>query len=304
MAEDQGVNGDNWTKEASLLLDKFGWEQIGDNNIDIEGFSGTDVGLDAIFKFKDSHRAVEQAILFEAKRYNTSSFSKTNFESWINILDKKITELRFSPHFHEMFPILDDCELNCGLIAIWFHDYENYFGFKNKLKSIFTEIKTSSRHRNVGYSKIFVITNDEILKLCSVYGQIEKIKTENGSKVLYYYPSSDVLNVPIKKTKILSLDYMFSKFILCESIIQSEIKRKIVFYFGDRDMKSMQRLRSALLKLSFIEEDCPLFIYFYNEDTEYRKIENQVKEMFDVSDFQIFNMTRFSNLPDWIQNNI
>ncbi len=68
MPENQGVNADIWTNEASRILTNFSWEQIGDCNIDIKGASNKELGLDIIFKFKDPHRLTEQVVLFEAKR--------------------------------------------------------------------------------------------------------------------------------------------------------------------------------------------------------------------------------------------
>ena len=35
MAEDQGVNGTIWNKEANYILSWFGWETIGDIDMDV-----------------------------------------------------------------------------------------------------------------------------------------------------------------------------------------------------------------------------------------------------------------------------
>lgn len=37
MAEDQGVNGTIWNKEATKLLSYFGWNTIGDYDMDVMG---------------------------------------------------------------------------------------------------------------------------------------------------------------------------------------------------------------------------------------------------------------------------
>lgn len=298
MPENQGVNADIWTNEASRILTNFSWEQIGDCNIDIKGASAEERGLDIIFKFKDPYRPSDQVVLFEAKRYATNSFTKSAFEDWLKTLDDKIIDLRHSEDLKSKFPVLDSCEITYGLIGIWFHDYENYFNFKAKLKEIYSKVTMSSRSRNAGYSKIFVITNDEILKLCSVY---DIIRNFNRDDCHFYYPASEELNVPVYKTKVLSLDYMFSKFILCENRKLSGEVDKIVFYFGDRDMNSMILLKNALLKLSFLERDSPLKIFFYKEDSEYRIIESEVDKLFECSSISVSPLTHFSGLPSWIQ---
>lgn len=40
MAEDQGVNGTIWNKEANYILSWFGWETIGDIDMDVLGIIG------------------------------------------------------------------------------------------------------------------------------------------------------------------------------------------------------------------------------------------------------------------------
>lgn len=40
MAEDQGVNGTIWNKEANYILSWFGWETIGDIDMDVLGIRG------------------------------------------------------------------------------------------------------------------------------------------------------------------------------------------------------------------------------------------------------------------------
>lgn len=42
MAEDQGVNGTIWNKEATKLLSYFGWNTIGDYDMDV---MGQDIGM-------------------------------------------------------------------------------------------------------------------------------------------------------------------------------------------------------------------------------------------------------------------
>src|SRR5688572_5258639 len=105
MAEDQGVNGDIWNAEFSLFLQDFGWEKVGDSNIDVENVSEQVMGLDSLFRYEfpmndDSFKGV----IVEAKCYKTTSFSLANFRKWIITLDKKISALKFDSNFKSKFP--------------------------------------------------------------------------------------------------------------------------------------------------------------------------------------------------------
>lgn len=299
MAEDQSYNGDIWTQEASILLSEYKWEQIGDQNMDVPGADKKDHGLDAIFKFEDPHCNNNQGILFEAKRYATTSFTQTHLQNWINTIDKKILSLRRSKDFLDMYPNLGDCKINSGLIAIWFHDYENFFSYRNQFEKYLKGISVSNRKRMQGYNKIFVITNDTILRLCSVINTIRKISL-NNSRVLFYYPTLDFHSAPIIRKESLSLNYFFSKFILCEEYENDNLKNRIVFYFGNRDMQSIILLKNALLKLSYLDTLIPLKIYFYKEDTSnFRKIAPEVKKLFNCISLEMNEMTHLAGLPDW-----
>lgn len=48
MAEDQGVNGTIWNKEANYILSWFGWETIGDIDMDVLGDDEQKYGVDTL----------------------------------------------------------------------------------------------------------------------------------------------------------------------------------------------------------------------------------------------------------------
>ena len=50
--EDQHYNGDIWNREAFALLKKFGWNRIGDYDMDVKGEDGKKMGIDTIVKFE------------------------------------------------------------------------------------------------------------------------------------------------------------------------------------------------------------------------------------------------------------
>lgn len=64
-------------------------------------------------------------------------------QDWIDRLDKKLSKLKYSEKAQEKYPALTECAtLDLGIIAIWFHDLDNYKSFRPK----FVEILKVSRH--------------------------------------------------------------------------------------------------------------------------------------------------------------
>lgn len=91
--EDQHYNGDIWNREAFALLKKFGWNRIGDYDMDVKGEDGKKMGIDTIVKFETPLKAKPQLAVLEAKRYETKSFNKVLLQDWIERLDKKAIEV-------------------------------------------------------------------------------------------------------------------------------------------------------------------------------------------------------------------
>lgn len=171
MAEDSQYKGELWNKRAIKLLNLFSWDMIGDSGMDLEGSDGEKYGIDSLYSFKDPAKDIPESLILEAKSYKTTSFSKSKLQEWIDRLNIKILELRNSEYLIERFPIFKDIStLKIGLIFIWFDDIENYKEYRQKFLEILSEIKVSSRtFRNGVYNKIYVIDNDLISKLCSLY---------------------------------------------------------------------------------------------------------------------------------------
>lgn len=301
MAEDQSVNGDIWNKEAAKLLSLFSWEKIGDHNMDLEGDDDDKYGVDTILRFNNPSSNLPQSIILEAKRYATTSFQKNMLQKWINRLDKKIRKLRNSENFLDMFPeIKQSSTLNLGIIAIWFHDYANY----NSNLLGFNEVKLSSRvKKDSTYNKICVIDNPAILRLCSMQRAIEDFERTNNCDIHFYYPSPLINDRPIQRSKTLSVDYMFSKIVLAESVSrESKREEKIVFYFGDLNIHSFESIKSLLSGFLFIDKEKPLTIFIYSRDDEFRKIQSNIESRFDEIDFKIKYMEIYEDLPAIIKN--
>lgn len=304
MAEDSQYKGELWNKRAIKLLNLFSWDMIRDSGMDLEGSDGEKYGIDSLYSFKDPAKDIPESLILEAKSYKTTSFNKSKLQEWIDRLNVKILELRNSEYLIERFPIFKDIStLKIGLIFIWFDDIENYKVYRPKFLEILSEIKVSSRtFRNGVYNKIYVIDNDLISKLCSLYTVIK----EFNENFKFYYPSAFIHERAVQRSAILSLDYFFSKFILGQ--LKSSGKRydtNIVFYWGELDMRSFEMLKSILKSYSFVDQEFKLVIYKYKrDDDEFRKILPQIKKSYENEniEFDIKDMNSCTELPTFIIN--
>lgn len=304
MAEDSQYKGELWNKRAIKLLNLFSWDMIGDSGMDLEGSDGEKYGIDSLYSFKDPAKDIPESLILEAKSYKTTSFSKSKLQEWIDRLNIKILELRNSEYLIERFPIFKDIStLKIGLIFIWFDDIESYKEYRQKFLEILSEIKVSSRtFRNGVYNKIYVIDNDLISKLCSLYTVVR----EFNENFKFYYPSAFIHERAVQRSAVLSLDYFFSKFILGQ--LKSSGKRydtNIVFYWGELDVRSFEMLKSILKSYSFVDQEFKLVIYKYKrDDDEFRKILPQIKKSYENEniEFDIKDMNSCTELPTFIIN--
>lgn len=304
MAEDSQYKGELWNKRAIKLLNLFSWNMIGDSGMDLEGSDSEKYGVDSLYSFKDPAKDIPESLILEAKSYKTSSFSKSKFQEWIDRLNIKIQELRNSEYLLERFPIFEDLSaLKIGLIFIWFDDTENYRVFRSKFLEILSETKVSTRTFRSGvYNKIYVIDNDLISKLCSLYAIIKDF----GDNFRFYYPSAFIRERAVQRSAVLSLDYFFSKFVLGQ--LKSPEKGcviNIVFYWGELDIRSFEMLKSILKSYSFVDQEFKLIIYKYKrDDDEFRKISPSIQKSYEEENikFEIKDMDPCTELPTFIIN--
>ena len=315
MAEDQGVNGDIWTDQATRFLEKLGWIKIADSNIDVPGSNGLKHGIDSIFQFSDGFKPDKgQGVFIEAKRYKTTSFSASKLADWIKVIDKKIRSLDNSSEFYDKYPTMSSLNIYNGLLVIWFPDTENYPAYREKFREALLNVKTP-RSRGVGkINRLFVLENDNILRLISLMDAVEEwnrsyLSPKIDTSLKFHYPSSQQFGYPIQEIKTLNLEYMFSKFILARATM--EVKEKfttadVIFYFGEQNMHSFFRLKEALLSFDMLSSENSLFIYLYQKDDEFRKIKPDVIKLFQQDkgpqDVNIKSMIIHRELPPWIND--
>lgn len=303
MPEDQGINGDLWNDEASRLLKKLGWTQIGDSNLDLQNSDLLPVGVDRIFTFLDGRRSrtLAQCCLVEAKCYNTASISKGEFQKWILRLNEKIAKTRDSEAVYQMFPILRDTIISSGLIVIWFSNSEEYGQFRESFQQMKKGVSIPRRSSKIS-NQIYVIDNFDILRLASMSTSIDQFNTTNKSNLKFYYPPSDTNTGIASRTNQITLDYIFSKIVLMEAFVD-DVEHKVVFYFGRLNIDSFKRLYSFLNRVLFIDKDKPLHIYTYERDSEFRKTKPEAQRNFDGTNCKFHEMDRFSDIPAFLKNN-
>ncbi len=315
MPEDQGVNGDRWTDEASRLFKSLGWEKIADSNIDIEGQDGLRHGIDSIFVLHDGFQPSQKQVVFlEAKRYKTTSFSKGKINDWIKVIDKKLREIIGSEGFYEQYPKLAGQNINAGILAIWFHDYEQFPQYRSKIKEYLLNVEIPRGRTGSAINRLFFLDNDSILRIASTIDSINDWNTKNHSEIAdcgvkFFYPSSLLTGFAVQETSVMNIEYMYSKFIFAKSkeVVDGKVRTAdIVFYFGPVDKLSyFYRLREALLHFDMISNQNNLYLYLYQDDDEFRKIEPEViKEFKNEGPPEIFvkQMNKHSNLPAWIKD--
>lgn len=301
MAEDQAVNGDRWNDQFTKLLESLRWTTIGDSNMDLTNDREKEHGVDRLFTYINSFiQSRTEAVIFEAKNYLTTSYQPAHINTWITMLDKKITNLKNSESLHDMFPSLQTMPLRSGIIAIWFSNEEDYPAFREKFQDSLRNVKLS---RQMGDSNlIYVLENDGILKLASLSMAIDEINKDKSTKeeFRFFYPADS--RQAARRSTELALNYFTAKFILGEYVDISGVEHRVVFYLGKLDIQSFERLRHALFGVGYLDEDKPLTIYTYERDDKaFRKIEPEIAKIFNGQRVVMQEMEYLNKIPTFMR---
>lgn len=300
--EDQSYQGDLWNSQAFRLLKEFGWLKIGDHNMDLPGTDASKMGVDTIVCFDTPLKTKPQLAILEAKCYATTSFSKSVISDWISVLDSKINRLRNSSKFYELFPKVTECtSLDTGIIAIWFHDTNEYESFNARFKEYLKLVQVSNRQKRGGAKKIFVIDNERFMRLFSLHETIRDIK-KTGNFEFVYSPDF-TSDTPTYRGPTLTIESIFSDVIFGTEIDKNNVEKSHIFYFGKSDYSSMAFLQHAYAKTMYWDKKYPIILHVYDAESQFRKIEPEIQaNLFNEFDFKIKRMSKIINLPDFIIN--
>ncbi len=308
MPEDQGVNGDRWTNEASRFLVRLNWEKVADSNIDIPGVDGREHGIDAMFTYKLLPNDESEGVFLEAKNYSKDSFKIGMLQDWVNVINQKILDIKRSEEFYKKYPaFINGVKVRNGLLAIWINDLDNDKAFREKFTKALVSISVP-RGRLGRINRLFILTNDNILRLCSLIDTIGKLKSTDQSQdneYYFWYPATNRTSAIY--SNVLNLEYMYSKFVFVKvgSKGLRPSDRNVVCYFGARDVQSYSKLRDAMLLYQFVSNNNQLTIYSYQDDKDFRKIKPDVEKLFtDIGSQKVdfCEMNAFSRLPGWIKD--
>lgn len=273
MAESQGKLGDSWNECAGRLLKHLGWQLIGDSNIDLRGADSKDYGVDSILKYTVAGKSMKQVAVLESKRYAKNSVQQGTLQKWLERLKDKLNALRNSKDMLAEFrPEMDDClPVNLGVIMVWIHDADESFlygSFQRFLEN--TIINTGAKAD--GYSRIMVLDNRRIVRLCSMVEALNKYDSYS-----FIYPAGIVDNEIQVLNKVLSVEYMMSDIIIAKGV-KSRKEKSLVFYFGNMTENSVSVLMDCLNVYQRAESTTPLVIYYYDSNDDTINVINSYKK--------------------------
>lgn len=277
MAENQGVLGDMWNDCAISLFKQLHWEHIGDKNFDIKGTDEKSHGIDAIACYKSPSQHTMQSCLIESKRYSESSINASIIKKWIDTLRKKIENVYYAEDLQTEFPILQECcNINLGLIMCWIHDAPNEEYFTEIFNKYIESVSINTPAKTDSTKRIIVLTNPQILRLCSLLESTKKYKNFK-----FIYPSQLIRNKPLVKTDVLSIEYLKSNIIVAEGIASKNSQKElIVYYFGKMSVESFNIIYEALMLYNLVENGMILSFYYYDNNDRTREILPELKKVF------------------------
>lgn len=291
--------GESWNNCAGRLLARLGWQHIGDSNIDLPGSDSKEYGIDSLFKYIVAGKTMMQPAILESKRYSKDSIKAGTLQKWLERLKEKLNALRNSKDLQLEFEELEEClPINLGIIMCWVQDGDETFlneTFQRYLED--TIINTGAR---VGaYSRIMVLDNRRIVKLCSMVEELGKYDDYN-----FVYPSGIIDNDVIVEDKMLSVEYMMSDIIIAECRKGKKFS-SVVFYFGEMTETAVTVLMDFLKVYQRVQSKKPIVIYHYDNNAGTLDVINSFKKKEcykKILDFKKLTHYAFNDEPSVIVN--
>jgi len=313
MPENQNANGERWTTESVAIVKQLGWEQKGTSNFDIECTfhakerHGQKHGIDSFFEYYDPYYQSQQGILVESKSWQFKSINSTNIKKWIKQMTDCIECMQVSPTIQS----LSHSPIQNALLMCWANDEYDSATFKEQLMQVGVASKKYP-------CNIFVASNQEILKWCSLINTVNTIKTSCYS-FKYIYPNVPTLGTDLIMAEHLTLTHLFSRYIFAEVKLSVPnrsggndiIEKLIVFCFEPVTVESLEFLYDLIKRLNFQSYPaCEIFLYDREINVRHittdflRKINSQIKgdikspSIVDIKYLDIYDGMR--NIPDAI----
>lgn len=271
MPENQNAIGEHWTKESVAIFKQLGWTQKGTSNFDIECSlhptrKGQGHGVDSLFTYYDPYAQGEQGVLVESKCWQFNSITADNIKKWFKQITDCMECMQVSPTVQD----LTSAPIKNAILMCWAHDQYSHDEFQRRLKSV--------RIGNKKYEcNLFVASNYEILKWCSLINTINQIKNVSSEfKILY--PNVPTLGTNLVKANHISLIHLYSKYIFAQAKVEtrifrgSEIKDQlIVFCFEKATTASLEFMYDMIKQLN-LQDAHEYVLYLFEKETPIRQI--------------------------------
>lgn len=253
MPENQNYTGERWTKESIAILRQLGWTQKGSSNFDIECSlhtkerRGHKHGIDSFFSYYDPYYQSQQGILVESKNWQFDNITDTNIKKWIRQMTDCMECMQTAPTIQD----LSQAPIQNALLICWANDKYEHLKFMERLKKVGIASKKYP-------CNIFVASNFQILKWCSLIDMINKIK-QNAIHLKFIYPNVPTLGTDLVKADHLTLTHLYSKYIFAEVIIEANnfsggterYNKLIVFCYEEVTNASLDFLYDLIKRLNF-----------------------------------------------------
>jgi len=313
MPENQNAIGEHWTKESVSILKQLGWEQKGSCNFDIECTihikerKGQNHGVDSFFEYYDPYYQCNQGILVESKNWQFKSITTANIKKWIKQITDCLECLQVSPIIQD----LSKAPIQNALLMCWANDEYIHDEFMENLNKVGVASKKYP-------CNIFVASNYQILRWCSLINTINNIK-KDAKSFNFIYPNVPTLGTSLILADHLTLTHLYSKYIFAEVKQEVEnysggtdiINKLVVFCYEPGSSASLDFLYDLIKRLNF--QSYQVYeVYLYENETNIRqivadfksRINKQIKgdlkkpSTIDVKYLDIFDGLK--NVPDGI----
>lgn len=273
MPENQNAIGEHWTKESVSILKQLGWEQKGSCNFDIECTihikerKGQNHGVDSFFEYYDPYYQCNQGILVESKNWQFKSITTANIKKWIKQITDCLECLQVSPIIQD----LSKAPIQNALLMCWANDEYIHDEFMENLNKVGVASKKYP-------CNIFVASNYQILRWCSLINTINNIK-KDAKSFNFIYPNVPTLGTSLILADHLTLTHLYSKYIFAEVKQEVEnysggtdiINKLVVFCYEPASSASLDFLYDLIKRLNF--QSYQVYeVYLYENETNIRQI--------------------------------
>jgi hypothetical protein len=280
MSEQQQVDGERWTVQSLNILRKLGWEKIGSRNFDIPcvrqiahatGKSEkrkNDHGVDLLLKYFDPFWEQDKFIIVECKHRAWSGINTSSINEFLKQMINTIDCAGLSEKMSE----LGCTNINTGLLMIWCHEQDKYD--PQKFKEYLKGVDVPKRRNPVS---LFVASNDEILKWCSLIAKVESIKSNpETAEFKFFYPSDyfGKRSTSSDRREYVNLTQLFSSYIFAKSkhVEQYRPPEDVhhIFFYATPNKQELNFMFQLVQGFQF-EDAQKIKIHFYGEQTQWRE---------------------------------